>query len=192
MIAGPGSRDGDLGRLTAEQREIDSIAAEYGSNVDYAPQAGLAEVLERRAMDANVIHFVGHAIVPDQDNGGALVTSRRETAEAQLDVRQIASMRFSNIDVVVLAACGTARGYGRSGAPSVSLARAFLAAGVPSAVATLWPIADGPAAEFFPRFHHYLLQGLPPAEALRAVQLEWINRPDGPFGVWAAVQIIGT
>jgi CHAT domain-containing protein len=72
------------------------------------------------------------------------------------------------------------------------VARAFLVAGVPSVVATLWPIEDTPSAEFFPRFHHYLMRGLPPAEALRAVQMEWIRRHDGSPGVWAAVQIVGT
>jgi len=192
MVAGPSSREGDLGSLTSEHREIDSVAAEYGSNVDYAPKAGLADVLEHRAAEANVIHFVGHAVMSDADNEGALVTSRHPAAEAQLDVREIAAMHLRNINVVILAACGTARGLGRVGTPSVSVARAFLTAGVRSAVATLWPIEDGPAAEFFTRFHHYLVQGLPPPEALRAVQLEWINRRDGSPGVWAAVQIIGT
>jgi CHAT domain-containing protein len=188
MIAGPAAREGDLGTLTSEQREIDSIAAEYGGNVDYARAAPIDEVLGRRTMDANVIHFVGHAVLPDQDSGGALVTSRRD----QLDVREIASMHFHEIGLVVLAACGTARGNGRAGEASISVARAFLVAGVPSVVATLWPIEDTPSAEFFPRFHHYLMRGLPPAEALRAVQMEWIRRHDGSPGVWAAVQIVGT
>lgn len=188
MIAGPAAKEGDPATLLSEQREIDSIAAEYGGNVDYARAAPIDEVLQRPAMEANVIHFVGHAVLPDQDNGGALVTSRRD----QLDVREIAAMQFRKIDVVVLAACGTARGYGRAGEPSISVARAFLAAGVPSVVATLWPIEDTTAAEFFPQLHHYLVRGLPPAEALRAVQLEWIHRHDGSPGVWAAVQMIGT
>ena len=187
MIAGPSAREGDLGTLRSEQREIDSIAAEYGRNIDYARTALVDDVLQRRAADAKIIHFVGHAVVPDQDTGGALVTSRRD----DLDVREIAAMQFRDIGLVVLAACGTARGYGRTGETSISVARAFLIAGVPSVVATLWPIEDARAAEFFPRFHHYLVRGLPPAEALRAVQLEWI-RQDGPPGVWAAVQMIGT
>jgi len=193
MVAGPESRDGDQRRLAAAKREADAILAVYGSHVEHAPKASVAEILQRHSKDADVIHFVGHAVLPNEHNEAALVTSRNEDPEDQLDVREIAAMRLRSVNVVVLAACGTARGYGRTGAPSVSLARAFLAAGVPSAVGTLWPIDDEPAAEFFPRFHHYLVRGLPPAEALRAVQLEWVTRP-GPssLGVWAAIQIIGT
>jgi len=192
MVAGSASRDGESGRLTAQQREVDSITAEYGHNVEYAPRTDVTRFLEQHESTADVVHFVGHAIIPTEANDGALVLSRQAIPEAQLDVHGIAAMQLKDIRLVVLAACGTARGYGRSGAPSVSLARAFLVAGVPSVLATLWPIDDPLAAEFFPRFHHYLVQGLPPAEALRAVQLEWIHRQDVSPGVWAAVEIIGT
>lgn len=188
MIAGPATREGDLGRLTAQQREIESITAEYGGNVAVAPVAPLDDFLRQRGASADVLHFVGHAVVPDESGGGALVTSRHDP----LDVREIAAMPFRGTGLVVLAACGTARMHGRAGEPSISVARAFLAAGVPNVIATLWAIEDAPAAEFFPRFHRYLLRGLAPADALRAVQLEWIRRPDASPAVWAAVQIIGT
>jgi CHAT domain-containing protein len=59
-------------------------------------------------------------------------------------------------------------------------------------VATLWPIDDDAAAEFFPRLHHYLLGGLSPADAVRATQLEWIRKRNAPPGLWAAVQTIGS
>jgi CHAT domain-containing protein len=188
MVAGPSSREGDLGRLTAQQREIAAIAAEYGSNVAYAPAPLDDDFLRQRAASADVLHFVGHAVVPDEGGGGALVTTRDDP----LDVREIAALPFAGTRLVVLAACGTARGHGRAGVATISVARAFLAAGVPNVVGTLWPIDDAPSAEFFPRFHQHLLRGLSPAEALRAVQLEWIHRPDGSPAVWAAVQIIGT
>jgi CHAT domain-containing protein/TolA-binding protein len=192
LVAGPSSRHGDSSTLTASQREGESIAAIYAPNVEVAPKNEPPELLERRAETADVIHFVGHAILPDDMTGAALVTSRREGLQAQLEVREIAAMRLRRTRVVVLAACGTARAYGRTGDTSISIARAFLVAGVPAVVATLWPIDDSPAAEFFPRIHHYLARGLPPAEALRAAQLEWAHRRDAPPGVWAAVQVIGS
>ena len=191
MLSGPASRDADLRLLTAGKTEVDAVAAEYGGNVDYAADANAPVVLGRRSR-ANVVHFVGHAIGPAANTGAALVTSRRAGIDEQLDVREIAAMQLRDIRVVVLAACATARGYGRAGESSISVARAFLAAGVPSVVATLWTIDDGPAAEFFPRLHHHLVRGLPPAEALRATQLEWLRRRDVSPGTWAAVQIIGS
>lgn len=191
LVAGPDARDGDSGRLAAQQREMDAVAAEYPGYVDRAAKDADGDGLQKRARDADVIHFVGHAVMPDGNQNGALVTSRRMGLASQLDVREIAAMRFSRPVVVVLAACGTARGHGRTGDASISLARAFLAAGIPRVAATLWPIDDSAAAEFFPRLHHYFASGLSPAEALRAAQLEWVRRPDVPPGVWASVQIIG-
>ena len=192
IVAGPSSRNGDAGRLTQASREADAVAAEYEHGADVAPGDANAAVLEQKAATADVIHFVGHAVVPDGNTVAALVTSRREGLESQLDAREIATMHLGRTSVVVLAACGTARSYGRTGDASISIARAFLGAGVPSVVATLWPIDDGPAAEFFPRLHYYLARGLPPAEALRAAQLEWVHRRDTPPRVWAAVQVIGS
>jgi CHAT domain-containing protein len=192
IVAGPSSRKGDTGRLTKSSQEAESVAAEYQHAAGVSPQDEDAAGLERKAATADVIHFVGHAIIPDGSTTAALVTSRREGLDSQLDAREIATLHLRRTSVVVLAACGTARSHGRTGEASVSIARAFLGAGVSSVVATLWPIDDGPAAEFFPRLHYYLARGLPPAEALRAAQLEWVHRRDTPPRVWAAVQAIGS
>jgi CHAT domain-containing protein len=192
LVTGPASQDGDSARLTASRREADAVAAMYRDSENLAPPDDPAELLERRAADADVIHFVGHSMIPDSTSGAALVTSRREGLAAQLDNREIAAMRLHRIRVVVLAACGTARAYGRTGETSISIARAFLAAGASSVVATLWPIDETPAAEFFPRIHSHLARGLSPAEALRAAQLEGVHRRHTPPGVWAAVEVIGS
>jgi CHAT domain-containing protein len=192
VVAGPASQDGDAARLIASQREAEAVAEAYRKSEYFAPSEDRAELFEQRAAEADVIHFVGHALIPDSSTSAALVTSRREGLEAQLDVREIAAMRLRRTRVVVLAACGTGRGYGRTGEASISVARAFLAAGASAVVATLWPIDDGPAAEFFPRIHYHLARGLPAAEAVRAAQLEWVHRRDMPLGVWAAVEAIGS
>jgi CHAT domain-containing protein len=191
IVSGPSSR-GEATRLTAAEREADAVAAAYELPAEITALADDPTSLERKVVTADVIHFVGHAIIPDGSNAAALVTSRRDGLEAQLDARDIAGLRLRRTSVVVLAACGTARSYGRAGEASISIARAFLAAGTSSVAATLWPIDDQPAAEFFPRLHYFLARGWPPAEALRAAQLEWIHRRDAPPGVWAAVQIIGS
>ncbi|HYC87806.1 MAG TPA: CHAT domain-containing protein [Thermoanaerobaculia bacterium] len=188
LIAGPAGQEGDIRQLTSAQREADAVAAAYHETVE--PKDGDPESFESRAAEADIIHFVGHADIPGSGSEGALVASRG--ANGRLDVRSIATLRLPRTRVVVLAACGTARGQQRAGEATLSIARAFLAAGAPSVVATLWPIDDDPAAEFFPRLHRYLADGLTPAEAVRATQLEWIRRRDAPPGLWAAVQIIGS
>jgi CHAT domain-containing protein len=187
LISGPAGREGDLRQLTSAQREATAIMSIYDHAADVAADQRDAAAFETRAANADVIHFVGHAELPGAGRGGALVTTG-----GSLDVRGIASLRLRHAHAVILAACATARGQHRGGAESISIARAFLAAGAPSVVATLWPIDDDAAAEFFPRLHHYLADGLSPADAVRATQLEWIRKRDAPPGLWAAVQTIGS
>lgn len=191
VVAGPSSPDGRLPPLTATAGESAAVAGVYREAVSLRRGAGNPVTFAARAASADVIHFAGHA---DGGEAGeaALFTAHGADGDDRLDVREIAAMRLSRTRTVVLAACSTARGRQRAGEGTISVARAFLAAGVPSVVATLWPIEDSSAAEFFPRLHQHLARGVAPAEALRAAQLEWIHRDDAPPRMWAAVQIIGS
>jgi CHAT domain-containing protein len=143
-----------------------------------------------RAGGADVIHFVGHAVF-DERFHSALLTMQRDGSDGRLDVHEIAAMRLRRTRVVVLAACSTGRGEERAGEGNISLARAFLAAGVPSVVATLWPIDEGTATEFFSTLHRYIAEGLPPTEALRRTQLDAIRSRRVP-NMWAAVEVLGS
>jgi len=177
--------------LSSTRREADAVVAAYGGAADLFPHGGDPSEFETRAANADVVHFVGHAAPPDQSNDAALITVRGEGVNRRLTAVEIAAMHFPRTRAVVLAACGTARSRQRPGQTSISVARAFLTAGVPSVAATLWPIDDSLAAEFFPRFHAFLVQRQSPADALRETQLEWLRRQDPPPRMWAAVQIIG-
>lgn len=193
VISGAAGVEGDVRQLTAAQREADAVAAAYpDAALVISPRSSGREDFETRAAAADVIHFVGHTDIPDANGDGALVLASDRGTSGRYDVRSIASLRLPRTRAVVLAACATARGERRRGEAGVSVARAFLAAGASSVVATLWPIEDEPASEFFPRLHHHLAAGLSPAEAVRAVQVEWIRHRDASPALWAAVQVIGS
>ncbi|HVT46104.1 MAG TPA: CHAT domain-containing protein, partial [Thermoanaerobaculia bacterium] len=68
---------------------------------------------------------------------------------------------------------------------------AFLEAGVPTVIATLWKIDDEASKAFFTRLHEHLRGGTRPAQALRATQVEFMKRGASP-SIWAAVQCIGS
>jgi CHAT domain-containing protein len=190
LVAGAKARQGELGYLSGADREADAIAALYRDTVRLSPRDGKADVFGGDAATADVIHFTGHAS-SDNGRGPALLTSGAGV-EDRLDIRSIAAANLRQTRVVVLAACSTAAGEERAREGSISIARAFLAAGVPSVVATLWPIDDRAAADFFPRLHRHLARGLPPGEALRFAQIESIHGREAPPFMWAAVQVIGS
>ncbi|HJQ41100.1 MAG TPA: CHAT domain-containing protein [Thermoanaerobaculia bacterium] len=190
VVTGPSAREGDVMPLTEARDEIQAVISEYGVTKRLERKGGDPAVFSAQATGADVIHFAGHA--EGDGTGDAALLTAGSSGDDRLDVREIAQMHLAQTRTVVLAACNTARGEQRLGEGTISVARAFLAAGVPSVVATLWPIEDRSAATFFPRLHHHLARGAAPADALRATQLEWIQRYDAPPGMWAAVQIIGS
>jgi CHAT domain-containing protein len=180
-----------LGRLSAAEREAEAVSHLYGRTVILRHDAATPESFLREAAGANVIHFAGHAVASTGGRDGYLLLTGHDSNNGRLDLKRIASMRLPRTSVVVLAACGTAEGEIRSTEGTISAARAFLAAGVPTVVATLWPIEDEASADFFPVLHQHLARGMAPAEALRATQIEWIRRGDHSTSLWASVQVIG-
>ena len=76
--------------------------------------------------------------------------------------------------VLVLSACGT--GLGKvSGDGVAGIARAFVYAGAPSVLATLWDLADEPAARLMPQFYRSLHRRPDKAQALRDAQLKFLR-----------------
>ena len=80
--------------------------------------------------------------------------------------------------LVVLAACGTAAGEASRLEGALSIARPFLAAGVPAVVASLWDADDTTSRRFFVAFHRNLLAVGDPATALRQTQLGFLRERD--------------
>jgi CHAT domain-containing protein/tetratricopeptide (TPR) repeat protein len=174
--------------LPGADREARSIARFYREGrVLSGAEAGRAAFLGAVAR-ASVIHFAGHALSSEYrpEDTGILLSG----AGGRMSLHDIAKLQLNGDATVVLAACSTARGRVRRYEGTLSVARAFLAAGAPSVIATLWPIDDEEAAVFFPRLHERLAGGVPAAAALRAAQLEAI-RDSRPPSLWAAMQTMG-
>jgi CHAT domain-containing protein len=80
-----------------------------------------------------------------------------------------------------------------AGEGPIGLARAFMYAGVPRVVASLWQVDDLATAELMKRFYRgMLVEGLAPAAALRAAQRELAatRRWRSPY-FWAAFVLQG-
>jgi CHAT domain-containing protein len=93
-----------------------------------------------------------------------------------------------------LSACSTAVGAPAFGEGVLSLARPFLAAGVPQVIGTLWDIDDRAGRTLMPRFHWWRQQGVGTAEALRRSQVELMTSGDPVVRdprTWAAFVLVG-
>ncbi|HEV7766836.1 MAG TPA: CHAT domain-containing protein [Thermoanaerobaculia bacterium] len=176
--------------LSAAESEGRRVAAEYENATLLSGPAATVDAFIHNAPDADVLHFAGHGVsVADGGSLSALIMSSTDKQES-LSVRQIESLRLPRTEVVVLAACNTARGEVRWSEGTLSVARSFLAAGTPTVIATLWSINDELSAEFFAQVHRRIAQGIEPANALQETQLDWV-RSHNDTSMWAAVQSIG-
>ena len=77
----------------------------------------------------------------------------------------------------------------------MSIARPFLARGVPLVVASLWPVNSSATADLMVSFHALRKrEQLPTAEALRQAQLEMLHGENQLYRepyYWASFNIIG-
>src|SRR5262249_11759016 len=109
-----------------------------------------------------------------------------------LRLPDIYNMRL-DADLVVLSACQTALGKEIKGEGLVGLTRAFIYAGAPRVVASLWQANDPATAERMKRCYRGLLQQpLRPPAALRAAQLALSRDPrwSAPY-YWAGFVLQG-
>jgi hypothetical protein len=99
-----------------------------------------------------------------------------------------------NADLVVLSACETGFGKFEQGNGTASLARAFMYAGVPALVVSLWEVNDGSTNILMQFFYKNLSAGMDKAEALRQAKLEYIGDAKGTAAhpaFWAAFIQLG-
>jgi CHAT domain-containing protein len=112
--------------------------------------------------------------------------------DGYLRLRDIYNVRL-DADLVVLSACQTALGKEVGGEGLIGLTRAFMYAGAPRVVASLWQVNDLATAELMKHFYAGMLQrGLRPAAALRAAQLRMAEdrRWSSPY-FWAGFVLEG-
>jgi len=141
-----------------------------------------------------VIHLAAHGFgdeaAPDR---AAIVLSPGSSSQDGLwQAREIRKTRL-NAEIVVLSACetGTGRLQGQEGI--MNLARAFLAAGARSVVASLWDVDDRSTATVMESFYQHLAAGASVKEALRLAQLDFIKtyaEQASPY-LWAGFEVIG-
>lgn len=187
-----------LPALPSAAREAAEVASLYrGPSLLTRQSATEAEVV-RRMPSAEVVHLAAHSLPDDVSlSGSRLLLARHAPAgdDGSLRAAEIQRLRLPRTRLVVLSACQTAAGRTLRGEGVMSLARPFLAAGVPSVVASLWPVDSEATAELMVAFHRYRRrETLPSAEALRRAQLDMLRSPREahrhPF-YWASFQLIG-
>jgi CHAT domain-containing protein len=160
-------------------------------------QANRAAAISEELGRYRIVHFATHGLLNGEhpELSGLVFSLVDEDGKPQdgfLRLHEIFNLRLP-ADVVTLSACQTALGREVRGEGLIGLTRGFMYAGAPRVVASLWQVDDLATAELMKRFYQGMLkEGLRPAAALRAAQLEMAKqkRWASPF-FWSAFVIQG-
>lgn len=163
-------------RLKKSGDEVKRIAAMFPEDrrtVLLGKEAHEAAFKKLPLDEYQIIHFATHGIYDDQSpEFSGLLFSRdpdRDGEDGLLVVDEISQMKLS-ASLVVLSGCETGLGNYVRGEGVVGLTRAFLTAGVSSAVVSLWEVDDERTADFMEEFYRGYRSGLAKREALSAAK----------------------
>lgn len=139
-----------------------------------------------------VMHFATHGLLdPRHPARSGLLLASEQGSNGLLSAREIYRLKLRT-DLVVLAACQTARGRILAGEGVQSLARAFFHAGADAVVATLWDVNDRRSERLMTGFYARLALGDSRSAALSNAKRELLQaEPDLAPRFWAAFIVIG-
>jgi CHAT domain-containing protein len=191
---------GEIARLLMTRDEAQAI-------LSFTPPNMRLEALDFRASRATssswelsqfrIVHFATHGLLNSQHPNLSglvlsLVNENGKPEDGFLQLHEIFNLRLP-AELVVLSACQTGLGKEIKGEGLVGLTRGFMYAGAARVAASLWKVDDAATAELMKLFYQRMLRdGMRPAAALRAAQIEMRKRPkwNAPY-YWGAFVLQG-
>ena len=185
-----------LPSLVGAAREARLVARVYGESPPLLRENATRERILSLLPGASIVHFAGHAVFDaERPERSYLAVASRRAGTSGVTAAEIAHLRLSKTQVVILSACSTMNPRPSRAGGVAGLAYSFLRAGAPSTVSTLWDVDDADVPALLVRFHQELRQGKDPAAALRGAQLAALRAPSltsrVPPWTWAAFTYTG-
>jgi CHAT domain-containing protein/tetratricopeptide (TPR) repeat protein len=166
-----------LNELPAATAEIQALEEKLKGDFWYEDQVN-EKRFKAEAGNYGMIHLAMHGILNSDHpvlSSLAFTEEGDSTEDNFLQAFEISRMQL-NAQLVVLSACETGYGKFEQGEGIVSLARAFMYAGTPSVVVSLWQVNDLSTSVLMQRFYHHLAQGKSKAAALQQAKIDYIKR----------------
>jgi CHAT domain-containing protein len=191
---------GEMRRLLLTRDEAEAILSVTPRTDGFGAldfRANLATATSDELSRYRIVHFATHGLLNSEhpELSGvvlSLVDERGQPQDGFLRLHEIFNLRLP-AELVVLSACQTGLGKEVKGEGLVGLTRGFMYAGAARVVASLWQVHDAATAELMKRFYRRMLKdGMRPAAALRAAQIEMWKKPQwqSPF-YWGGFALQG-
>jgi len=188
VLANPNLGD-EAYNLRFAEREAREVAEAYPQSAVYVRGEATKSIAVALSPNYDLLHFAVHAELKEGDPlNSALLLARAGSDNGRLKVFEIFSLNL-RAEIVVLSACETGLGKINSGDEIIGLIRAFIYAGTPSVITTLWKVNDRASYEVTRAFYANL-KNVKKSEALRQAQLKTMAQFPEPF-FWAAFSLTG-
>jgi CHAT domain-containing protein len=179
--------------LKYADQEIELIRRVFSKATAYIREDATEDKLKEGLDGFNILHLATHGKMKGniKESYILLAPSSDGKEDGKLFLREIWGLQLMGYQLVTLSACDTARGREASGDIMVSLETAFLRAGTPSVLASLWEVDDEATGILMETFYRNLLrQGK--AEALREAQMALLKNPQYVYPYyWAPFIMVG-
>ncbi len=147
--------------------------------------------IKRALLDHNILHFATHGVLLEAPGASSLMVGADDFGnDGFLSAAEIAGLDLSHSYLAVLSACETA--VTAEGATDLaSLTSAFMTAGVPGVIGSLWKVADTSTTHLMLDFYReFLASGA--GESLRRAQIALASRAEyqHPY-YWAPFLLYG-
>jgi CHAT domain-containing protein len=179
--------------LSGSKQELENIAKIFSGTYFSAADA-TKEKFSKLSPDYQIIHLATHGILHDQHPAlSKLIFNRGEGEDGNLYSYELYNMHL-RAELVTLSACNTGFGRLQRGEGMQSIARAFMYAGCPNVVMSLWTASDQATASLMLNFYEEIKNGLPKDEALRKAKLRYLKAADplmaNPY-LWSSFIFVG-
>ena len=177
--------------LKYAKQEVEAIARLFNTRA-IVGKAATKSVLWSQARGVGTLHLAVHGEYnPNNPLFSTLYLAEDAQNDGRLEVYEIYGLDLNTgTNLVVLSACQTQIGKLSKGDEVVGLNRAFLYAGTPTVIASLWNVDDRATGLLMERFYNHLKQGMSKAQALRQAQIELRAEYPHPY-FWSAFVLTG-
>ena len=179
--------------LPGAQREVETLKAMFSAAEAWYLKDATRERPEKGVPQSRLIHVAAHGTVDPVDPiYSKLHLAATKDQPGPLEARDVYAMKFDGAALVVLSACETGLGKVTRGDEIWGFTRAFLSAGAPALVVSLWQVSDESTEMMMKRFYAELNKGVDARRALRAAQFEVMQdrRFAAPY-YWSAFNLVG-
>jgi CHAT domain-containing protein len=181
---------GSFSSLPGTERELRSIGKLFTNPTITVASESKESYFKKVSGQYDILHLATHGFFnSSQPLYSFLLFAQDSKEDGRLTAQEIFGLDLK-ARLVTLSACETGLGEITHGDELVGLSRAFIYAGTPAVIVSLWSVADEPTAilmnTFYQNMRNHTIQ-----EALTLAQREVLKKYPSPF-YWAPFILIGS